>query len=179
MRKLWALFSAYFRISAFTLGGGMVMLPLMEDEFVRKRDWLTSEDFMGVVSLINALPGVIAVNSALIIGRKVAGFPGAAAALLGGILPSILIILLLAPIIVLLRRAPMAAAAFTAVRSAVAALILILIIRQGKKMEAGFSELIFAAAALLAVRVGGIHPILIIPAAGIAGVLVYSREKEK
>jgi len=178
-RRLWGLFSAYFRIAAFTLGGGMVMLPLMEDEFVRKKGWLSSDDFMSVVTLINALPGVIAINSSLIIGRKVAGIPGAAAALLGGMLPSILIILLLAPIITILRNAPMAAAAFTAVRSAVAALILILIIRQGRKMNAGYSELFFAAAALLAVRIGGIHPILVIPAAGIAGLIVYGKEESE
>ena len=51
------------------------------------------------------------------------------------------------------------------------------IIRQGRKMNAGYSELFFAAAALLAVRIGGIHPILVIPAAGIAGLIVYGKEE--
>ena len=156
----------------------MVMLPLMEEEFVRKRGWLSSADFMGVVTLINALPGVIAINSSLIIGRKVAGFPGAVAAFLGGILPSVLIILLLAPLVAVVRDAPIVAAAFTAVRSAVAALILLLIIRQGRKMNLGFRELIFAVLALLAVRIAGIHPILVIPLAAFAGILVYGREEK-
>lgn len=154
----------------------MVMLPLMEEEFVRKKHWLSSEDFMGVVTLINALPGVIAINSSLIIGRKVAGFPGSVAAFLGSILPSILIILLLAPIIALIRNAPIAAAAFTAVRASVAALILLLIIRQGRKMELGYRELIFAIVALLAVRIAGVHPIIVIPVAGVAGILVFGGE---
>jgi chromate transporter len=175
-RRLAGLFLAYFRIAAFTIGGGMVMLPLMEDEFVRKKQWLSSEDFMGVVTLINALPGLIAINSALIIGRKVAGIPGAVAAFLGGIFPSVLIIILLAPLISVIRGAPPAAAAFTAVRSGVAALILLLIIRQGRKMNVGFRELFFGVAALLAVRIAGVHPIIVIPAAGIAGILVYGRE---
>lgn len=174
-RRLTGLFLAYFRIAAFTLGGGMVMLPLMEEEFVRKKHWLSSEDFMGVVTLINALPGVIAINSSLIIGRKVAGIPGSIAAFMGSILPSILIILLLAPLITVIRNAPVAAAAFTAVRAAVAALILLLIIRQGRKMEVGMREFIFAILALLAVRFAGVHPIIIIPVAGVAGILVYSK----
>lgn len=178
-RRLTGLFVANFKIAAFTLGGGMVMLPLMEEEFVRKKGWLSSKDFIGVVTLINALPGVIAINSSLIIGRKVAGIPGAAAALIGGMLPSVLIILLLAPLIAIIRNAPMAAAAFTAVRSAVAALILLLIIRQGRKMEVGFRELIFAVLALLAVRIAGIHPIIVIPIAGMAGILVYGREERE
>jgi chromate transporter len=176
-QRLTGLFLTYFRVAAFTLGGGMVMLPLLEDEFVRKRGWLSSGDFMGVVTLINTLPGVIAINSSLIIGRKVAGFPGAIAAFLGGILPSVLIILLLAPLVAVIRNAPIAAAAFTAVRSAVAALILLLIIRQGRKMNLGIRELIFAVLALMAVRIAGVHPILVIPFAGIAGMLVYGRDE--
>jgi len=174
--RLWGLFIGYFRIAAFTLGGGMVMLPLMEEEFVRKRGWLTHGDFLGVVTLINALPGVIAINSSLIIGRKVAGVPGALSAFLGGILPSIIIILVLAPVIAVLRSSPIAASAFLAVRAAVAGLILLLIIRQARKTSAGPIEVIFALAALAAVRIAGIHPILVIPAAALAGILVYPRE---
>ena len=177
-RRLAGLFISYFRIAAFTLGGGMVMLPLMEDEFVRRRGWLKAEDFIGVVTLVNSLPGVIAINSSLIIGRRVAGTAGAAAAFLGGILPSVIIITLLAPVVSMIRNAPAAAAAFTAVRSGVAALILLLIVRQAKKTGAGLREALFALAALLAVRIFGIHPILVIPAAGIAGVLIYGKEEK-
>ena len=177
IRRLTGLFISYFRIAAFTLGGGMVMLPLMEDEFVRRRGWLDAEDFIGVVTLVNSLPGVIAINSSLIIGRKVAGSAGAAAAFLGGILPSVIIITLLAPVVSMIRSAPAAAAAFTAVRAGVAALILLLIIRQARKTGAGFREALFALAALLAVRLFGMHPILVILAAGIAGLSVYGREE--
>ena len=172
-RRLVGLFLSYFRIAAFTLGGGMVMLPLMEDEFVRKRRWLTAGEFLDVVTLVNTLPGVIAINSSLVIGSRVAGPAGAAAACLGGLLPSIVIILLLAPLIALVRNAPAAIAAFTAVRAAVAALILLLIVRQGRKLEAAWKELAFALAALAAVRIAGVHPIIVIPVAGILGFFVY------
>ncbi len=178
-KRMAGLFISYFRITAFTLGGGMVMLPLMEEEFVRRRRWLSDREFMDVLALINALPGVIAVNSALIVGRKVAGAPGAAAAFLGAIIPSILIILLLAPLVALIRREPLAGAAFTAVRSAVAALILLLIFRQARKIGAGWKELVFALSALLLIRAARIHPILIIPLAAAAGVLVYGREERR
>ncbi len=177
-RRLAGLFFSYFRIAAFTLGGGMVMLPLMEDEFVRKRGWLNAEDFIGVVTLVNSLPGVIAINSSLIIGRQVAGPAGAAAAFLGGVIPSVVIILLLAPLVSLIRSAPAAAAAFTAVRAGVAALILLLVFRQSRKTQAGFREVIFALAALLAVRIFGVHPILVIFASALAGILVYGREEQ-
>lgn len=175
-RRLFGLFISYFRIAAFTLGGGMAMLPLMEDEFVKKRRWLSSEEFLDVVTLINALPGVIAINSSLVIGSKVAGVAGAAAACLGGMLPPVIIILLMAPLITLIKDAPAAIAAFTAVRSAVAALILLLIIRQGRKLNAGTMEWLFALAALVAVRIAGIHPIIVIPAAGILGFFAFRGE---
>jgi len=176
MKRIVGLFTAYFRIAAFTLGGGMVMLPLMEDEFVRRRKWLEPAEFLDVVTLVNALPGVIAVNSSIIIGRKVAGWPGAAAACLGGMAPSVLIILALAPLVALIRDIPAAAAAFTAVRSAVAALILMLIVRQGRALSAGRREILFAVVALAAVRLGGLHPILVIPAAGLAGLLAFRED---
>ncbi len=172
-RRLFGLFISYLKIAASTLGGGMAMLPVMEEEFVEKRHWLTSEDFLDVVTLINALPGVIAINSSLVIGSKVAGAAGAAVACIGGLIPSVAVILLLAPLISLIRNAPAAIAAFTSVRAAVAALILLLIIRQGKKLNAGLKEWAFALTALAAVRIVGIHPIIIIPAAGILGFFVF------
>lgn len=149
------------------------MLPLMEHEFVRRRRWLTSDDFMDVVSLVNSLPGVIAANSALYIGWKVAGILGAAAALLGAVTPSVLIILALAQAVAWVRVFPLTASAFAAVRAAVATLIVLMLIRQARKLDAGVRELVVAGAALLAVRVAGINAIFVILAAAVVGVLVF------
>lgn len=175
--RLVGLFVGYAKIAAFTLGGGMVMLPLIEQEFVHKRRWLDPQEFLDIVALINSLPGVITVNSSLIIGRKVAGGAGAIFALLGGMLPSVTIMLLLAPAVAAVRAAPATQVAFTALRAAVAGLILRLIVRQGRKMNAGWKEASFAVFALLAVRILGLHPILIVPFAAVAGVLLYRNDK--
>jgi chromate transporter len=151
----------------------------MEDEFVRQRKWLTSNEFIDVVTLINALPGVIAFNSSLIIGRKVAGIGGGAAALLGALLPSVLVILLLAPLIGLIRAYPVVAAAFTSARAAVAALILLLLLRHSSRTAAGVREFLLAVSALAAVRIAGIHPILVIPVSALIGIILFGKEERK
>ena len=170
------LFLSFFKIAAFTVGGGLVMLPLMEEEFVQRRQWITDKEFMSTVALVNTLPGVIAVNTALAIGHRAAGFLGAVAAMLGALSPSILIILLLSPIIILLREIPTIGNAFLGVRGSVAALILLLVIRQGQKMGISFIGIILALGALLAVRVIGIHPLIIIPTSAILGAILFRKD---
>lgn len=92
MDKILALFGTFLKIGAFTFGGGYAMIPLLENEFIHKRKWLTKEEFLDMIAIAESTPGSAAVNSATYIGYKIAGIYGAAAATVAVSFPSFVII---------------------------------------------------------------------------------------
>ena len=90
------LFITFFKIGATTFGGGYAMIPVIRQEMVSAKNWLTNEEFVDVLAVAQSSPGAVAINSAVFIGYKLAGIPGSFSALLGVVLPSFLIILLVA-----------------------------------------------------------------------------------
>lgn len=84
------------KIGTFTLGGGYAMLPLIQREVVDQQHWLDEDEYMNMIALAQAAPGVIAVNSAIFIGYRIDGWRGLTGAVLGAVLPSFVIILLIA-----------------------------------------------------------------------------------
>lgn len=95
-KRCWILFTTFFKVALFVVGGGLAMLPVIEDVFVRKRRWMTKDETLDMIVLTQTIPGLVAVNSALYVGKKIAGIRGALSALLGVMLPSIVLILLIA-----------------------------------------------------------------------------------
>ena len=87
LHRLQVLFWVFLGISAVSLGGGLAMLPIMSREFVAKRQWLTNDDMIDTIALMQSLPGIIATNMAVLIGYRVAGIPGALAGSAGVALP--------------------------------------------------------------------------------------------
>ena len=90
------LFWTYLKIGTFTIGGGYVMLSMIEREIVERKGWIDREEFMNMIALAQAAPGLIAVNSAIFIGWRIGGWRGVIATVLGAVLPSFLIILAIA-----------------------------------------------------------------------------------
>ncbi len=176
-QRLPGLFWGFLKISTFTLGGGAVMLPLMEEEFVRRRGWITHEQMLDVYTLTNSLPGVIAVNSSLVIGRLSAGAAGSVAGLTGALLPPFLIILALATFVAGVENAPLAKTVFLGIRSGAAALILTVLIRLARKQMKGLAEVLLAAGAFTAVRFIDIHPLIVILAAGTLGLVLFREDR--
>ena len=95
LKKLLSIFFDFFKIGLFTFGGGYAMISLIEKTFVEKRKYVTIEELLNIISIAEATPGVMAVNSATYIGKKVLGFLGSLFATIGVVLPSFLIILLI------------------------------------------------------------------------------------
>ena len=89
-------FSIFFKIGAFTIGGGYAMVPLIEDEIVTKRQWIAKEDFIDLLAISQSAPGILAVNISIFIGYRLRGIRGSIITALGTILPSFLIILAIA-----------------------------------------------------------------------------------
>ena len=83
----WKLFQSTFLISAFTVGGGFVIIPLLRAKYVDEYGWLDDKETLNLVSIAQSMPGVVAVNAAIILGYRMAGLRGALTALVATILP--------------------------------------------------------------------------------------------
>ncbi|MCQ2325704.1 MAG: chromate transporter [Paludibacteraceae bacterium] len=128
------LFWTYLKIGTFTIGGGYAMLPLIEREVVDKHHWIDAKEFVNMIALAQAAPGLIAVNSAIFIGWKIYGWKGIVATVLGAVLPSFVIILLVAVLFKEIQHNPTVEAIFKGVRPAVVALIAAAVIRMAKNI---------------------------------------------
>lgn len=171
IKTLWLLFFTFAKIAAFVLGGGLAMLPVIEETFVNKKKLLTNEELLDVVALTQSVPGIIAANAAVSIGMKIAGFAGALAALAGAILPSFLIILVIAILFPALSpENRFWLGAFAGIRAGVTGLIIATAWKIGRNTLKGVFEVI-TAAVLFGAALYGINPGIIIVSAIIAGVI--------
>ncbi|MGE5631751.1 MAG: chromate transporter [Caulobacteraceae bacterium] len=170
MRKLIELFMVFFKIGAFTIGGGYAMVPIIQEEVCSKKKWSSDEEFLDIIAIAQSLPGVLAVNTASILGYKLFGIPGVLAAVLGAVLPSFLIILFIAMFFTQFAQYHMTELVFKGVRPAVASLMAFSVIKLGKKV--GISKFNIAMGLfVIALLVFKVHPILIIIIAGSTGIV--------
>lgn len=134
------LFATFFKIGAFTFGGGWAMISIIEREIVDKHAWLSREDFLDQVAVAQALPGVLAVNMATAVGDRLAGSRGGTIAALGAVLPSFLIILAIAIFLTpdQIKNNPVLSSIFLGVRPAVVALIVVPVITSAKAAKIGW-----------------------------------------
>ncbi|MBQ0041656.1 MAG: chromate transporter [Clostridiales bacterium] len=93
---MWELFVVFFKLGAFTIGGGIAMLPLLQNELIYSKKWFTEDEFLDAVAVCQGLPGVVAVNMATYVGYRRHGILGSLIATIGVILPSFVIILAIA-----------------------------------------------------------------------------------
>ena len=96
MNIYWESFKTFFKIGIFTLGGGYAMIPLIEEEVVNKKQWVSKDEMLDLIAIAQSCPGVFAINIATVIGYKLNKTKGAIASTLGTALPSFLIILAIA-----------------------------------------------------------------------------------
>lgn len=92
----WILFKSTFIISAFTVGGGYVIIPLLKAKYVDEYHWITDKDTLDMVAIAQAMPGVVACNSAIILGYRMAGILGTLTALLATVLPPLITLSIIA-----------------------------------------------------------------------------------
>ena len=165
------LFWTYLKIGTFTLGGGYAMLPLIQREVVDRKAWIDEEEFLNMIALVQAAPGLIAVNSAIFIGWRVGGWRGVCGAVLGAVLPSFIIILAIAMIFQDWKELPAVEAVFKGVRPAVVALIAAPLVKMArtaiKSKEDRTSALhswplIISLAAALLIWLGHVNPVWVI-----------------
>lgn len=178
------LFFTFFKIGAFTFGGGWAMIPIIEKEIVDKHNWLDREEFLDVLAVVQALPGILAVNISVAVGDKLKGRVGSIVAALGTILPSFLMILTIAIFLTpeLIKTNDIISRIFMGIRPAVVALIIAPVITTGRSAKLTMRTIWIPIVVALLIWSGLpfiSSPILYIIIGGVAGYLIHSRNARR
>ena len=135
MKEYLELFTTFSKIGAFTIGGGYVMIPLIEREVVEKRRWLERDEFLDMLAISQSAPGILAMNISIFIGQKIKGFKGSIVAATGIALPSFLIILAIAAFFAGFKENETIERMFKGMRPVVVALIAVPVISMAKGLK--------------------------------------------
>ena len=184
LKKIIRLFFAYLKIGLFTFGGGYAMIALIEDEIVKKRNWISKEELADIVTIAESTPGPIAINCATYVGYKYCGVFGSVFATLGVVIPSFVIIYAISLVFDAFMGIQLVQYAFNGIKCAVG----IIIMRTGIKMLKSFKKTplsitCFALSVLgiLSVNVFALKfsTVYFVLVGMILGVVVYFIEKNK
>ena len=168
-RIYWHLFSDFFKIGAFTLGGGYAMIPIIQSEVVDKHKWIDKEEFLDLIAIAQSCPGVFAINISTFIGYKMRKEKGAICSALGTALPSFMIILLIAMCFHRFMDIPWIAAMFNGIRPAVVALIAVPTFNLAKSANITLANCWIPILSALLIWAMHVNPIFVIIAAGVGG----------
>ncbi len=171
LKVLWQVFLSFFKIGAFTFGGGYAMIPLIQTEAVEKRHWVTDEDILEVVAIAESTPGPIAINSATFVGYKAAGILGSVCATLGVVLPSFVIILLLSFVLKQFQEIQAVQYAFQGIRAGVLALLVKALWTMYKKSPKGWPSYVVMGASFLLTAVLDINVLIVIIGCAVFGLV--------
>lgn len=167
-------FTIFFKIGAFTIGGGYAMVPLIENEIVTKRQWISKEDFIDLLAISQSAPGILAVNISIFIGYRLRGLRGSLVTALGTILPSFFLILAIALFFHKFKDSTIVERIFKGIRPAVVALIAAPTFSMAKSAKINRYTIWIPAVSALLIWLLGFSPIWIIIAAGVGG-YIYGR----
>ena len=148
------------------------MLPLIQREVVDRKGWINEEEFLNMIALAQAAPGLIAVNSAIFIGWRIGGWKGVCGAVLGAVLPSFLIILAIAMIFSEWKELPQVEAVFKGIRPAVVALIAAPLYKLAKSAKISWITAIIPIAAALLIWLLHVNPVWVILATIILTIVI-------
>ncbi len=168
---LWKLFVSFARVGVLTFGGGYAMIPILEREIVDKQKWASSEELMDYYAVGQCTPGVIAVNTATFIGRKVAGVPGGIIATAGVVFPSVLIITVIAGILSNFAELPAVKSAFAGIRVCVCVLIFNAVVKLWKAAVPDKGALVLAVLVFVLSVFLKLSPVVFVIFCAAAGIL--------
>lgn len=184
MQMLWQLFSAFFQIGAFSIGGGYAVIPMIRDQVVIHQGWITQKMFTDIITLSQMTPGPLAINTSTFVGLQIAGIPGALAATLGCVIPGVAAALLLHLFFQRHRQSAYVSGVLEGLKAASVGLIMsaggtILMLTfcgtfdWHAVAQADVPTILLFGAALFALRKWRLNPMLLMALTGAAGYLVY------
>ncbi|WP_350344432.1 chromate transporter [Proteinivorax tanatarense] len=158
---LLKMFTTFFKIGAFTFGGGYAMLPIIQREVVEKHGWVSEDEFYEVLAVSQSGPGAVAINTAIYLGYRIKKVPGSIIGALGVVLPSFLIILAFATFLNFFLSLPVGENFFSGIRPAVVGLLVSVTVKMMKKLKTKSQWALFGICALL-LAAFDLHPVYII-----------------
>lgn len=170
---LLKLFISFFKIGAFSFGGGYAMLPLIEEEIIQVNKWLTSTEFIDIIAISEMTPGPIAINSATFLGYKVGGIPGSIIATIGVVLPSFIVMSFIFHFITKFKDSKYVDWIFKGIRPVVLGLIASAAVTVAKSTFIDIKSILIAIFLFYVVTFKKLNPIIGIILAGVLGVLLY------
>ena len=173
-----SLFLSFFKVGAFTFGGGWAMISVIEKELVHKKKWIGREDFLDLLAIAQAMPGILAVNIAVVIGDRLKGVKGSICAALGTILPSFLLILAIAIFLTpeTIKNNETLNAIFKGIRPAVVALIIAPVLTTATAAKINIKTVVIPIVTACLIYSGLPYisnPILFVVLGGVGGYLYY------
>lgn len=180
----WQLFKTFFKIGAFTFGGGWAMISIIEREIVDRHGWIKRNEFLDLLAIAQSLPGILAVNISVAVGDRLRGTRGSVCAALGTILPSFIIILGIAMFLTVdsIKENEILSAVFKGIRPAVVALIVAPVISAARSAKLTWKTSIIPVVVALMIwsRIPFVsNPIVYIILGGIGGYLFFDRQAKK
>lgn len=182
MKKYLELFWTFFKIGAFTFGGGYAMIPMIQKETVQRQHWIEEKDILDIMAIAESTPGPIAINAATFVGYHTAGVMGAFCATFGVVLPSFLIILGIASFLRQFESLKVVKYAFDGIRVGVTALIINALISMWKQCDHHYLSLAIIGFAFLTTLFSTISPLIIIIACAVIGLVgswIQERREKK
>lgn len=170
----WNLFVCFFELGLFTIGGGMAMVAVMQEEVSEKRKWMTKEEVLDCLAVCQSLPGVIAINMATYVGYYKKGLKGALVATLGVLLPSFVIIILVVSILGRIDENPYVQGALEGVKAAATGLIAYAAYKMGKQTLTGVFQWVVAIVSLVLIAILGINALWVILGGILVGEIYYT-----
>lgn len=180
-RLYWKLFWATFQLSAFTFGGGYVIVPLMRRKFVMNLHWLEDDEMLDLTAIAQSTPGAMAVNASVLVGYRVAGVPGAFITVLATILPPFLILSVISLFYTQFRDNWAVNLVLKGMQAGVAAVICDVVVSMGWNIFKlrRILPVIMMAGAFVASWFFGINVVLVILACAVVGAVdTWRRERE-
>lgn len=173
------LFLSFAKVGVLTFGGGYAMLPILQREVAENKKWATEEELMDYYAIGQCTPGVIAVNTATFVGRKVKGLAGSILATLGVVFPSLVIIIAIAAFVNNFADSPIVQNAFAGIRACVCVLILNAVVKLWKKAIVDKPTLLVFAIVFILSVFTNLSPVVYVILAAVAGIILKSLEAKK
>lgn len=169
--RLWTLFKTCFIISACTFGGGMVIISLLQKKFVEELGWIDQDEVMDLTAIAQSCPGVMAVNTSIMIGYRICGPLGAVITAVGTVLPPMIILSVISLFYTQFRSNPVVSVVLRGMQAGVAAVMLNVSVTMTQSVITGASRLtwIMLIAAAVAVLVFDADIILVLLVCGVIG----------
>jgi len=178
------LFTSTFYLSAFTFGGGFVIIPLMKKKFVDDLQWVDEDEMLNLTAIAQSSPGAVAVNAAILLGYKVAGISGALLTILGTVLPPLIILSVISLFYTAFRDNIVVKAVLKGMQAGIAAVIADVVINLGSnvlKEKDMISALIMAGAfiATYLLKINVVYIILVCGCIGAVKILIQTKKVHK